>query len=426
MPVQTAADTARIERLVEALKRESHEAGAVFDSGIWYAPRSLWTAGVLDVAGGLAPVPSSYETVEVQLDRSKLRNPGRHPIQINRLALSIIGNPFAQSTEVDMPQGAAGYHNTMSALNDIRARVSVPFRQYYARNMPTVSSISPQPVGQPPVQRNGAGFENASSLWGLSHLMFDRPLYIGKQTGLEWGLSSAMALRWPGGPDINIPDVPDALLPVTMSWLEEGGLFAGSARSRRVDLRFDSSLGRLRLAAALTREDKQKLVDSGQPIPLPGGFVAPAYVGAQDIPFWDPASSYPPNMFKRQSPVRSGAAKILGMTMAIDQITLDDIATVSMTQTKMAQYSSMLGMRNRLSGGVDSTWWARQGIPTNLFMDTITNAAVYELDVPLTLVPGDSVNITIQVPGEAFASAGVAAGRYNIGVALNGFAAIEG
>ncbi len=428
-----STETARIAKLVEARQQQSAQAEAVYDEGIWFAPRSLWTVGVIDTAA----VPASATAIEIGFNRENLRNGSRHPIQINRIAFSIVGNPYERTTEEDFTRASGGFHNMGGAINDVRARISVPFRQHYNREMPVVSSVSPRAVGQPPVQRT-AGFENDSSLWGMSVLNFDRPLYIGRQTGIEWGLSSFTAMQVGLATGHAAPAIPAnaaVVMPATMSWLEEGGFFAGSARSRKVNIRADSSVGRFVAAlgrAPATDEEIRQLIERGQPLPLPFGTATPpAYAGTTDFPFWDPVSSYPGNDFKRHSATRGGAVKINGMTLALDQIDVDDFTTKTfgagpLTETKMAQFSSSIGMRTRINGGVDSTWWARQGIPVNLFMDTVTSAAVYDLDVPLTLMPGDSVNLTVEVPGEALAGVDITAGRYSVGVALNGFTAIEG
>lgn len=406
-----------IERLIEALKADAKDAQSVYDDGIYYLPRGLWVHGWLDFPG------LTFARRSLQLDREQLRNGTRYPIQINRVAISIPGNPIAR-------EGQDGLiRNSTSMLNDLDIRVSVPFRQHYSRQSVVAAGIAPKPTSTPPTRAFGE-----SSLWGQNVLLFDRPLIIGRQSGIDWDISSFPAMRSPSGGDgaWDLPPNEDDTLDATMSYFERGGLMQGSARTHRTQIRADASAQRRRDASTPNNLPLQRqIVQAGEPLPFPGGWGAVSYeTPARTIAYWDPQSSFPANAFKTKSPVQGGGAQLYGMATAIDQIGLDDYITgaARFPTAKPAPVSGMLGTRVRCRGAVESSWWWRPGIPLNLMLDTVTDAAVYELDVPLTLMPGDSVDVSIDAPASAFSAVdGYEPGlRYPIAVAFNGFTAIEG
>ena len=73
-------------------------------------------------------------------------------------------------------------------------------------------------------------------------------------------------------------------------------------------------------------------------------------------------------------------------------------------------------------GGTKMDWW-RPGAPIGLVLNTVSAAMTYKLPRPLTLEPGDQFEVELTVPPAANVEN---PDVYSIGLALNGYAAIEG
>lgn len=158
------------------------------------------------------------------------------------------------------------------------------------------------------------------------------------------------------------------------------------------------------------------------------------------VPGNDPTNAlFPPDQqitprdFVRQSPIGSNdpvetrVSKFTGISVAIDQLGYDDVVETT-SGFPACPLSLRLGVRARTRAGGSQTDWWRPGAPLALVMPTITPAAVYTLEKPITLAPGDQAEIEMTVPTEqpVFTPAPVfVPATYQIGVALNGYAAIE-
>jgi hypothetical protein len=129
--------------------------------------------------------------------------------------------------------------------------------------------------------------------------------------------------------------------------------------------------------------------------------------------------------FKEQAPNRSGAAKLTGMRIMYNQITYDNSVTIGTYGTDPPEVlSNRIGTRARNISGTNEWFW-RPGAPLSLVLDTITPALVYSLPRPITLGPGDTLDVEMNFPGVLSAQYEEDV-PFQIGVSLNGFAAIEG
>jgi hypothetical protein len=78
-------------------------------------------------------------------------------------------------------------------------------------------------------------------------------------------------------------------------------------------------------------------------------------------------------------------------------------------------------MRN---GGTGAYWW-REGAPLALVCPTITPAQVYDLPEPITLGPGERLDVEVSSPGPTPMGEESIDSIYQIGVGLCGYASIE-
>ena len=86
-----------------------------------------------------------------------------------------------------------------------------------------------------------------------------------------------------------------------------------------------------------------------------------------------------------------------------------------------------LGTRIRTTNGGSKEWWWREGAPLCLVFDTVTPATVYKMPYPITLGPGDTLDVELVVPPLPAGAVGGTALQHqvNTGISFNGWAAIE-
>lgn len=394
--------------------------------GVWYEPRSLWyvkgiTLSEYEIPG--ATGPTDFGTgLTVQLPRNPFRNGTRFPIQINRIAISAVGYPLARPDVAAMQDESPGPAdlNGTSVINRLKFNIAAPYRKNYTRTLAIGTGLTPRPTAEPPTG------DGTSSLWGTTTLRYDKPLIVPKNGYIEWDLSSIQGMRWLAGAggtaaafNLNAAD-----MPLVMSYLEAavdsrgrtpGGVFPGNARSC-------ASVIRTNLATTTPVPG-----NDGYPYLLPPGF-GPSTAGGASVPFWDPQASFDGPTYRRQNVTRAGSTNCYGMTCAIDQRVFDAAVLEEFPQAVIAPVSTRLGSRIRLLGMPSNSYWWTPGAPLALVLDTVTPAAVYWLDEPITLEPGDTfeISLTVPAPSPEAAFQSLYANAYQYGISLNGFTAISG
>lgn len=376
--------------------------------GLIYEPRSFWS-----VATGALTSKAQL----VQVDRNHFMNGERWPVTIDRIALGGVNYLLRESAAGGNAPSAA------TIINRIGIRFSVPQRYHVNVGRPImIGSIPMKSTGQhatPIDTLYGAPF-TPSSQYGQCHLTFKKPLLIPKNAQIEWDLSAHTPAAIGTGPGANerVPSYCE------MAYVELGGLTGSSMRARTVQL-----------AAYLG--DLTPTIE-GWPYPpdvvaAGGGAIAPALTSKN---WWPPTSRFPAGggspdwlnqrntTFSAQEATRSGSTELVGLRTTIPQVELDinfntDVGIVE----PCSPLSMRTGCRMRtVNGGSSGHWWWRPGAPLALVFDTITPANVIPLQEPITLGPGEQLNVELEVPGidtETFTS------NYSIGVAFNGYATIE-
>jgi hypothetical protein len=420
----------KIKRLMDLMRADVDPNDAA-KAGVWYEPRSLWCVKNIALSQYLATpagegAPNFVGPVlTVQLPRNCFRNGSKYPVMINRFAISGVGYPFARPDAVAMQDsvlaggvpGPANLNGT-TMINTMRFSISSPYRQTFSQTKNLAVGFAPRPTSDPSV-------DGASSLFGATTLKYDKPLVLPKNSQIEWDVSSLQGLSYvPTVGNVGTLEDPTPLysdpLPAMLSYLEAGGLFAGNSRSR--DMQIRTNLSGL---TPVPGED-------GWPFALPVGFAALG--GGAQVPFWDPQAHFDTQTFREQNATRAGSTNIYGMTSMIDQIDFDDAVLESFPLAKIAPMSTRLGTRVRVKGGPTSDYWWTPGAPMALVMDTLTPALVYWLEEPITLLPGDTLDVAVGVNTAVFlGESGIPADTaqmnalaYQFGISFNGFTAIDG
>lgn len=345
--------------------------------GILYEPRSFWSIQT--------QTPSITEVERVLLPKRHFFNGERWPIQINRLAVLGVNYSFVEAT--------AAPNQASSVINRVRIAIAAPQRYHLnSKRFALTADISPRPTWMPQVGLVGA--DEPSSLWGQSMLKFDRPVRIPRMGSIEWSLSAMTN-------NVNASTNPVA----TMLYQEAGGsIWPGQARTFEATLR------------ALQGPFIQPNSEERWPFVDTEGILGS--LGFNTRNWWPPETHFNAQIFDRQESTRDGSTELTDMRVFIDQREYDEEI---FNTAKPNAVSTKIGSRVRTTNGGSNTWWWRPGAPLALTFDHITPANVYWLKDPITLGPGDQLDVELEFPQVPSTE-----NDMQVGVSLNGFAAIEG
>lgn len=367
--------------------------------GVLYEPRSLWSIANVDITGNTGPT-------RIRLPRRHFFNGERYPYQLKRIALCAVNFGFIDPLS---------YHEGAAQLSACEVQISVPQRYHVnSKQFLVDASFMPRPTWAP--RERLVGGQQPSALWNQAMLKFDKAFYLPQRGSIEWSLSSFTPWR--------IDDQSFQTLGAfaTMGYQEEGGLFMGSMRAKRVPLLFMDGTATSQIPA----DTEEKWPYPPDALFVPGG--EPPLAGAAQG-FWDPRGHYSARDFDRQESTRSGSTKLTDMRVAIDQRQMDaEMQTAFATANQPCPLSLRTGTRVRTTSGGTNAWWWRPGAPLGLVFDHLTPANVYELPEMVTLRAGDQleVEMTFPAPFPQSEPPPLAPSAYHIGIAFNGYAVIEG
>jgi len=360
-----------------------------YHTGLIFEPRAFWD---------VKRIAATAEEQTVLFDtREAFMNGSRYPIEITEISLAPIN--YLSATDRDLTRRFSG----QSVFNASQIVLAVRQRQNYSRFPVRLPGYSATPSQEPSTRffdTASNDLKNASGLLGVSHKRFERPFVLPQYGAVEIALSTYEGAFPAGG--FGAPPL------FSVAWFEAGGLLEGSSRIRtQVPLRDAASV-----ASALY----------GQVIPS-GGEI-PSLISTNAT--FPPEHLFTTKEFRAQSPTAQGAQRFTGVTVQIDQLAYDGRFSGGFAPPVNAPMTALAlrtGCRIRTTdGGTKMDWW-RPGAPIGLVLNTISPAMTYRLPRPLTLEPGDQLEVEITVPP----TTGVEpADIYSIGVALNGYAAIQG
>jgi len=358
-----------------------------------FEPRAFWSVGRIDTAVGSGQRPANA----LRLPRRDFFNGSRWPITLRQLLVAPIGYALAQYKPNDIPTNSQNFRNSgIAALGSAQVRISSPQSTHYTHADFNSHLFDPEARWEPApgdVVGLPGSIVGASDLWGAYKWQFDHPMDMPARGGLE---------LWLGA--VRQPFFANPVSPVASIGLEEvGGLVPGNQRNvvRRP----------LRIASPGTV--------------YPWGLDGFPPNGGVTTNLWHPDQSLQAREWKAQRVTAEGGSPVHGFTVHIDQLDWDTeiLAAVPGPPGTTAAVSPLgfnTPVRARTVDGGSKAWWWREGAPLALVSPSLTPAHVYTLPQPITLAPGDKLDVELLVP-DATAFDQI----IQLGVSLCGEATIE-
>jgi len=309
------------------------------------------------------------------LPRRDFFNGSRWPITLRQLIVAPIGYQFARFDSGAAATGPMDFANSAEgALNSAAVKISVPQGPQLIKEAFDTQLFAPEPRWEP-ARSLDVGLlapPYDSNLWGAYRWRFDAPMVMPARGAVEFGLGGVRTL--------NGVNTPFAYGQVALE--EPGGLLPGNQR--------------------LSVRNPLTWVHSAATYPWGAdGFPLGNGVSFQT---WNPATTLTPRLWKTQAVTAAGDAPVTGFAVHIDQLDWDQ-ATINNMVAIFAGGSGVvapLGLSTptrarTVDGGSHALWW-REGAPLALVTPTMTPGHVYTLPQPITLAPGDKLDVELIAP----------------------------
>ena len=378
------------------------------DLGCSYEPRAFWDVATVDA---VSPAAQANEQLIV-LNSANFFNAQRWPIVIDRITYAPINYLLKRYAK----PGGGVPHGFFAASNIFlpRATMAVRLRTAFSNEPMVVSMEATEPSygGGPPSMDTGRIW---SSNFGHVFHRFSQIMELPQDANIEFDLSVFDGVTNAGAP-----------APVA---------HARWATAFHEYLHHDIRLGGARVfggtLAGASAPAQSPFGEVISPVAtIPGNLTSSATFPSNQGPT--------PREFNAQSPIASNSlaetrtSKFYGISVAIDQIDYDDnVAAALLAAAGTSFPACMLAMRiaarARTRGGGTQAWWWREGAPLALVMPTITPASVIKLARPITIAPGDQLEVELRIPPQQLdSSAALAEATYSVGVGFNGYAVVAG
>lgn len=372
-----------------------------------HEPRALWTV----VRQQAAATEATKNTALVRVNKDHFRNTSRYPMvlthqlvcAINYLYRQYVATPVNDITDVQ---------NSMAIQNLVEVYISAPYSLHYTQRLGPISLNPAEPRAMPSMRYSLAS-PFASSPFGISRWTFDKPLVLPSKVGVDFDLSG---MACPAQFAVTVPNTR-----MTIAFDEaSSGIFGGNNR--------------------MTEQPGVPTVGSGvsllwgrQQSNLPFGADQFGFTAAPQSftdQLWPPQLSFQANRYNRQNTNRGQSHNFLtGFGVLLDQINADVTLNGTAAPTggnQVAPLSTRIACRARTRNGGSGEWWWRPGAPLALVTPTITPAIVQKLAEPITLNPGEELEVEMQFPVGPTISDTDYRPTYTIGMSFTGYAVIEG
>lgn len=377
--------------------------------GFIYEPRGFWGYGRFDTE------TQNPSAMTVLLDRNHFYNGEKYPITLTHAITSPVNYTFDSFDGADPTDPALFKNNGGAAIIDSRMVLSVRQRQQYMRIPGLMQTMVPAPSWESePLEAEG--LDGVIRSPGINYYSwdFDAAMVIPRLASIQFDFTAYTTPDWftVGGPTALVRAIP--------AWFQVGsGQFKGNAR-----------IGASLQTGGLTIFSKGAVPG---PVPFTGdGFPLNANGQLQTGGFWQPSAGFQPRDFQAQNQESEGSVPIVGFGVMIDQQAYDTaliaagVPGAPPTPPRIASLGSRIGTRVRMRQGGTGAWWWREGAPLALVCPTRTTGQVHSLTKPLTLGPGDNLEVELTFPERQVVGDETRNRVTQVGVSFLGYAAIEG
>lgn len=375
-----------------------------------HEPRALWTVQSIQAPTGASTALNG----RTEVDKDHFRNGSRYPITLTKMLVAAIGYTFREFAGVNDPVSAlVDIHNSMSALNLLDIFVSAPYSLHLSKNDLRASSLPALAASEASMRYSlGDGVAYSSGMAGLCRWDFDKTLWLPRKATLQLDLGA-----W------TVPDIVLATIIPTAAALPRSVVAFDEVHTGKLN-----GNNRLRERAVLV-DATQTLANNDANI-VSDGFGPSLGSNVAAAQPWPAGGLFQPKDFDSQESNRGQEmSAFTGFAAMIDQIDYDeniqDLAAAYQNQP-IAPLSTRVITRAKTVHGGSGEWWWRPGAPLCLVSPTITPALVFELPDPITLGPGEQLEVEIQTPFGVVVGGQLYQPTYNLGISFTGFASIEG
>lgn len=362
---------------------------------ILYEPRAYWDVGTFEGERQL-PNTNNQTPQEIVFNKDSFRNISRNPVKLTKFNLCPIG---------------ASFQETVSQLSQASFFLSAPNRQSWSFTPLDGSTWKQDQKGEPSMLYSAT--PRASSLHGLSRWLFEHEFELPRDGVIQFDVSG---INYTANPD-EAPGLSDGTAYYAFSFFEHGGRFGGNARIRQREL-----------IRNLAGNPPYPVYPRGNAAVFPLDF-GPKPTSPNSSPqMWPEQGQFRTKTWRENEITRGQmGSRVAGFQVMVDQITSDDLATQNPLNPARAPMATRLITRCRTAAGPTGEWWWREGAPLALVSPSAGPALTYSLPRPITLEPGDQLQLECIVPrlyvpdGELFRRL-----PFNIGVSFTGFAEVSG
>lgn len=377
------------------------------DDLLVYEPRAFWE--VLRVDTSVANIfdaitVANRRTVVTPFDRENFRNGTRNPIELTHVLLTGVGYAFDEFDGQNTPPSAVGdFDACLAAIQKTELFVKTPDKRNFGiRPGRSSGLIMPDPNGNVRMRQDPT-FDYSAPLHGVTRWTFptDKPMIIPRGGIVEFQLGSPLSQPFTSG---------IARANYRIGFFEGWGLTGGSARTKSGALVFVNST-----------------TQPNHPFEPADGLGS---VAQGQTAIFPPAQHFTRTEWRAQQQTQAGSTVVRGFAVAIDQAQHDDDindAGGSFANQPIAPLATRtpVGIARQFGSGSGAQWW-RPGIPLALLGPTLGDALSYELPKPITLYPGDALDLELTTPVGVSGQEGPIFPIYQIGVSFLGMASIAG
>lgn len=369
--------------------------------GLLYEPRAFWSYGRYASAdAATSPAPAGT----VLLPKEHFYNGSKHPITLLYALVCPLNYTYDLYRQTVIT-GPPNWRNCgAAAMADTKIVISSRQRQHYLRIPGILGALPPRPMWES--QPGDIGQTGSLDVHQNTYRWeFDVPMVLPRMGSMEFGLGRYTLPAFAGQPL--------ASAPVT-AWVktEEIGSLALKGAARAANFRVRNT------------------TTPNTPAAFPPDGFGPSSTNANGPGIWDPTQALRAQDFQSQGQSSDGSTPIVSLATMIDQKDYDDELTTNPPgNTSPGARISPLGFRiptrARTTQGGTNEWWWREGAPLALVSPHRTPAQVFNFRHPLTLGPGDNLEIELTFP-QGVASGGEPINRVTqVAISFCGYAAIS-